>query len=77
MNSVLQVIALFSLGHEKSMPPIDKARVWESLATDIDPADLWESVCLAEQYEDKEKIESLLCGAVKVLRNNRTMPDQV
>jgi hypothetical protein len=66
------------LGHgAPSMPTIDKSHVWESLAVEIDPADFLESIILAEQSEDKERIESLLCGAVKMLRNNRVKPDQV
>ena len=59
------------------MPTIDRSHVWESLAIEVDPADLLDSIILAEDNEDKERVESLLCGAVKMLRNNRTKPDQV
>ena len=59
------------------MPNIDKSHFWESLAIDIDPGDLVDAVAQAEDNEDKERIEALLCGAVKLLRNNRAKPDQV
>ena len=60
-----------------SMPTIDRSQVWESLAIDIDPVDLVEAVLQAEENEDKERVEALLCGAVKLLRNYRAKPDQV
>ncbi len=59
------------------MPTIDKSHVWESLAVDIDPADFKDAIFTAEEIEDRERTESLLCGAVKILRNTRAKPDQV
>jgi hypothetical protein len=59
------------------MPAIDRSQVWESLAIEIDPVDLVEAVVQAEENEDKERVEALLCGAVKLLRNYRAKPDQL
>ena len=41
----------------------------------VDPADFLSSMTEAEDSNDDEKIEALLCGAVKYLKMNRAKPD--
>lgn len=41
----------------------------------MEPEEFLSSVLDAEDNNDDELIESLLCGAVKCLKNNRVKPD--
>ena len=41
----------------------------------VDPPELLSKVLAASKEGDEERIEGLLCGAVKHLRNNRSKPD--
>ena len=41
----------------------------------VEPSELVSKVLAASKEGDEEKIEGLLCGAVKQLRNNRSKPD--
>ncbi|XP_076057704.1 integrator complex subunit 1 [Oratosquilla oratoria] len=50
---------------------------WETAAADIDPNDLIPFVEAAEESRDFDRIEALLCGAVKTLRSQRTKPDNL
>ena len=41
----------------------------------MDPSNLVNLVLAAENGSDDEKIERMLCGAVKLLRSNRVKPE--
>ena len=42
----------------------------------VDPNDLFDTVQDAELAGDDEKVEKLLCGAVKYLKMNRAKPNE-
>lgn len=54
----------------------DKTHVWETLAHEVDPDQLVNKIVEADNQDDKEAVESYLCGAVKSLRTQRAKPDQ-
>lgn len=49
---------------------------FEEAAIDVEPQELLSKVLIASKEGDEERMEGLLCGAVKHLRNNRSKPDQ-
>ncbi|KAL8588068.1 hypothetical protein ACOMHN_012106 [Nucella lapillus] len=50
---------------------------FEEAAIDVDPSELVSKALAASQEGDEEKIEGLICGAVRHLRNNRSKPDPI
>jgi integrator complex subunit 1 len=61
-----------------SMPTFaDRSSNWESLALDCDPVDLIRAIEDAEQDDQTDAIEGLLCGAVKQLKTQRAKPDPI
>lgn len=48
---------------------------WENIAEEVDPNDLISFIENAEEFEDSDRIDSYLCGAVKSLRSNKNKPD--
>ena len=54
----------------------DKTHVWETLAREVESDQFLGRVMAADEQDDKEAIESYLCGAVKSLRSQRAKPDQ-
>ncbi|BES89143.1 integrator complex subunit [Nesidiocoris tenuis] len=48
---------------------------WESLALEVDPAQLSALVMEATELDDQDKVIGLLCGAVKLLRQQRSKVD--
>lgn len=56
----------------------DSAKVgdqWDSIAIEVDPTDFLSKVLKAEGIADDERVESLMCGAVKTLKSTRPKPD--
>ena len=61
-----------------SGPIGDKNLAWEAVAIDnLDISDFVNVVLKANEEQNMAKVEGLLCGAVKVLRNQRAKPDQL
>ncbi|KAK2190119.1 hypothetical protein NP493_86g01019 [Ridgeia piscesae] len=60
---------------ERRGSPTVQVYLYEELAKEVDPADFLSSMTEAEDSNDDEKIEALLCGAVKYLKMNRAKPD--
>ncbi|XP_076458972.1 integrator complex subunit 1-like isoform X2 [Babylonia areolata] len=50
---------------------------FEEAAIDVDPSELVSKALAASKEGDEEKVEGLICGAVKHLRNNRSKPDPI
>ncbi|XP_048256851.1 integrator complex subunit 1-like [Haliotis rufescens] len=48
---------------------------FEETAIDVDPCEVLDQLLVAEESGSDERIEGLLCGAVKSLRSNRAKPD--
>jgi len=59
------------------LPGQDKSQIWETIALEVDTCDLQTAVLDAEEEGEGERVEGLLCGAVKALRKERAKPDQV
>ncbi|CAL4082032.1 unnamed protein product, partial [Meganyctiphanes norvegica] len=59
--------------------PVDMVNVlsedWENIAEEVDPNDLISFIENAEEFEDSDRIDSYLCGAVKSLRSQKNKPD--
>ncbi|RUS89929.1 hypothetical protein EGW08_002281 [Elysia chlorotica] len=52
-------------------------RLHEDVAITVDPTEFFIAVMSAEDDQNEEKVEALLCGAAKSLRNTRAKPDSV
>lgn len=50
---------------------------WETLAIDCDPTELKNQVEEAEAQDNSDRVEGLLLGGVKNLKNQRAKPDPV
>ncbi|XP_025095936.1 integrator complex subunit 1-like isoform X2 [Pomacea canaliculata] len=61
---------------KKSSPAPSLPLPYEEVAIDVEPSDILRKVLDAEEDGDDDKVEGLLCGAVKHLRANRSKPDQ-
>lgn len=71
-----------STSHIKRVGSVGKKEVvksdeWDSIAIEIDSSDLVNKVLEAEDCSDDEKVEALLCGAVKKLKSGRMKYDSV
>ncbi|KAK3607441.1 hypothetical protein CHS0354_035142 [Potamilus streckersoni] len=51
--------------------------LFEESAVEVDPVDILEELAAAEDDENDERVEGLICGTVKLLRSSRSKPDQV
>lgn len=54
---------------------IGRGELWDASAIEVDPWTLLEHIEKAEETNSDERIEKLLCGAVKQLRTSRAKPD--
>lgn len=59
----------------KRETPSNKSDQWDVIAVEVDPTDFLSRVLKAEDVGDDEKVESLMCGAAKTLKNTRPKPD--
>ncbi|XP_077510798.1 integrator complex subunit 1 [Amblyomma americanum] len=59
----------------KRETPSSKSDQWDVIAVEVDPTDFLSRVLKAEDVGDDEKVESLMCGAAKTLKNTRPKPD--
>lgn len=57
------------------VPPVSHA--FEDAAIEVDTPNLLSEILAAEDSNDFDRLEGLLCGAVKYLHSNRSKPDQV
>ncbi|XP_064459431.1 integrator complex subunit 1-like [Ornithodoros turicata] len=48
---------------------------WDAIAIEVDPTDFLSRVLKAEDSGDEERVDSLMCGAVKTLKSTRPKPD--
>ncbi|KAH6933153.1 hypothetical protein HPB50_012504 [Hyalomma asiaticum] len=53
----------------------NKSEQWDVIAVEVDPTDFLSRVLKAEDVGDDDKVESLMCGAAKTLKNTRPKPD--
>ncbi len=60
-----------------SMPALIQDNAWESLALECDPTELKRQVEEAEAQDNSDRVEGLLLGGVKALKNQRAKPDPV
>lgn len=71
--------ATFTLGRpselEKKSSPIVQVPFYEESAIEVDPSDFPSEIQEASENNDVERMEGLLCGAVKMLRATRSKPD--
>ncbi|XP_076239229.1 integrator complex subunit 1 isoform X3 [Calliopsis andreniformis] len=56
-------------------PPFSSAEAWELVAIDSDPADFVPMVLEANDNDEGDKVIGIICGAVKVLKNQKWKPD--
>ncbi|KAL3185664.1 hypothetical protein MRX96_028572 [Rhipicephalus microplus] len=59
----------------KRETPSNKSEQWDVIAVEVDPTDFLSRVLKAEDVGDDDKVESLMCGAAKTLKNMRPKPD--
>ncbi|XP_002435477.4 integrator complex subunit 1 [Ixodes scapularis] len=52
-----------------------KSDQWDVIAVEVDPTDFLSKVLKAEDLGDDDKVESIMCGAAKTLKNTRPKPD--
>ena len=57
--------------------PSFQDNAWESMAIDCDPTELRMQVEEAEAQDNSDRVEGLLLGGVKNLKNQRAKPDPV
>lgn len=50
---------------------------WESKVVNVEPELLMTKFLAADKESDEEKMQAILCGAVKLLRSQRPKPDAV
>lgn len=72
--------SLARLGSSAAAPqikrePSNKSDQWDAIAVEVDPTDFLSRVLKAEDVGDDDKVESLMCGAAKTLKNTRPKPD--
>ncbi|CAG0882989.1 unnamed protein product [Darwinula stevensoni] len=60
-----------------SRPKVDRGEAWESLAIEIDASSFLNEVEEAYEIGEEDKVEALLCGAAKLLKGQRSRPDQI
>ncbi|XP_064630438.1 integrator complex subunit 1-like isoform X2 [Lineus longissimus] len=59
----------------RASPAPQQLQQYEEIAVDFEPAELIESIYGAEDAGDDDKLEGLICGAVRYLRANRAKPE--
>lgn len=69
MSVCLQVVKRDIMGVRKDS--------WESKIVHVEPESLMTLFTAAEKENDEERMQGLLCGAVKLLRNQKPKPDAV
>ncbi|XP_050391471.2 integrator complex subunit 1 [Patella vulgata] len=62
---------------DKRSSPAPVVHQYEESAIDVNSGDLYNEIVEAEIDGDDERVEGLLCGAVKHLKTNRSKPDQI
>ncbi|KAL3877747.1 hypothetical protein ACJMK2_035409 [Sinanodonta woodiana] len=63
---------------ERRASPAPNANfLFEESAIEVDPIDILEELSAAEDDENDERVEGIICGTVKLLRNSRCKPDHV
>ena len=62
-----------SLTHQRV--PTSSAEAWEVVALDCDPPDLVPMVLEANDNDECDKVIGIICGAIRILKNQRWKPD--
>ncbi|KAK2152727.1 hypothetical protein LSH36_320g00001 [Paralvinella palmiformis] len=60
---------------EKRASPTVQVYLYEEIAKEVDPSEFLDFISQAADIEDDERVEALLCGAVRYLKVNRIKPE--